>query len=343
MSKFVKRSLLVVVLIGTIAAAVGYWTIFGDNTADFSGDRSVYITRQATFDVVVDSLVAAGILSDRVRFEAVAKASGWGSQIKAGHYRFSEGESSYSILQTLRRGLQKPVRVVIPPGSRPDVVAAVVAREMEFQPSDFLAAITNDSLARALGTDTAHLFGYMLPETYSFYWLNDAETVVRKVKEFADKTVSKSDRKDLHRLNLSTDDILNMAAIVEWESDLVEERPIVAGVYLNRLRDGWRLQADPTVQYAVIGNEGKKRRLYFKDYELKHPYNTYQMDGLPPGPVTNPSPTSIRAVLAPANHKYYYFVANGDGSHTFSRTLREHNRAAAEYRRRLNRRSTSAG
>ncbi len=327
---------------GLIALAVGYWVVFSGNTGAFEGERSVYIERAASLDAVADSLVDAGVLGDRGRFALLARATGWGDQVKAGHYTFTAGASSYEILQTLRRGLQKPVRVVIPPGSRPEVVAAVVAREMEFEPDDFLKALENDSLARALGTDTQHLFAYMLPETYSFYWLNDAETVVKKVKEYADGVLASAARRDVHGLSLSPDDVLNVASIVEWESDLVDERPVIAGVYLNRLRDRWRLQADPTVQYAIIKTEGKKRRLYFRDYEIDDPYNTYRFIGLPPGPVTNPSPTAIKAVLAPERHGYFFFVSNGDGSHVFTRTLREHNRAAAQYRRRMRERATAA-
>jgi len=330
------RAAMIVVALGLVAMVGLFVFVFGGNTPHFEGERSLYITRDASLETVVDSLRASGVVESGSRFKAIARATGWGDQIKAGHYTFTEGASTYKILQKLRRGLQTPVRVVIPPGSRPDVVAAVVARDMAFDADDFLSALSDDSLATELGTDTAHLFGYMVPETYHFYWLNDPETVIRRVKEHADELLANVPRANPHELELTRDEVLNVASIVEWESDLIEERPVIAGVYLNRLRDGWRLQADPTVQYAVISREGQKRRLYFRDYDVDHPYNTYRRDGLPPGPVTNPSPTSVRAVLDPDEHDYYFFVARGDGSHIFSRTLREHNRAAADYRRRVN-------
>jgi UPF0755 protein len=124
-----------------------------------------------------------------------------------------------------------------------------------------------------------------------------------------------------------------MASIVEWEARLEEEKPRIAGVYLNRLRIGMRLQADPTVQFALMQVEGgRMRRLLFRDYEFQHPFNTYLYGGLPPAPINNPSPSSIHAVLDPEPHDYLYFVARGDGGHTFSRTLSEHNRAARDYR-----------
>ncbi len=122
-----------------------------------------------------------------------------------------------------------------------------------------------------------------------------------------------------------------MASIVQWETYTESEMPTVAGVYLNRLRNRWRLQADPTIQYALVELEGAKRRLFFRDYRLDHPYNTYLHGGLPPGPVTNPSKEAIRSVLNPEPHRYFYFVATGDGTHIFSRTLAEHRRNANAY------------
>ena len=111
------------------------------------------------------------------------------------------------------------------------------------------------------------------------------------------------------------------------------EKPTIAGVYFNRIRNKWKLDADPTVQYAIMKREGDKRRLYFKDYKIDDPYNTYKYRGLPPGPITNPSLSSIQSVLKPEDHNYFFFVAKGDGQHMFSRTLSEHTRKAQEYYR----------
>ena len=134
-------------------------------------------------------------------------------------------------------------------------------------------------------------------------------------------------------LELSIDEVLRVASIVEWETNHVPEKPTVAGVYLNRLRERWRLDADPTVQYALLEIEGARRRLFFVDYKIQHPYNTYLYRGLPPGPVTNPSPSSIQAVVKPERHDYMFFVTKGDGSHTFTRTLQEHVKASRAFHR----------
>ncbi|MFB6098094.1 MAG: endolytic transglycosylase MltG, partial [Salinibacter sp.] len=138
-------------------------------------------------------------------------------------------------------------------------------------------------------------------------------------------------------------EVVTLASIVEKEALLNAEKPKIAGVYLNRLERGWPLQADPTVQYALI-DRGKQRvnRVLYEHLEIDHPYNTYQIQGLPPGPIANPSPSSLRAAADPARHEYLYFAADGTGGHTFSRTLREHNQAAEKYHRLLDQREDDA-
>ena len=315
-----------------LSGGIGAWIIYGPNTPDYPGERSVKIPEGARFAAVADSLEASGILAARTPFVWMGRLTGWGDQVKAGHYTFAAGASNYDLLDALRRGLQTPIRLTIPPGSRPNVVAAVAARHMAFPADSFAAALRDTALATALDTDTTHLFGYMLPETYFFYWQTPARTVVRRVKEAFDTYYAERLQAAADSLDLSKAEVANLAAIVEWETARRSEKPTIAGVYLNRLDRGMALQADPTVQYAVLAREGRKRRLFFRDYEIDHPYNTYTYRGLPPGPVTNPSKSSLQAAVQPEQHNYYYFVADGDGGHTFSRTHREHINAANAYR-----------
>jgi UPF0755 protein len=179
----------------------------------------------------------------------------------------------------------------------------------------------------------------MLPDTYKIYWNTPAEGVVRRVKaefvrSYTDRMAARADS-----IGLSREDVLTLASIVQWEASGYEEQRAVAGVYLNRLEDGMLLQADPTVQYAIWKKTGRRKtRLLYEDYETEHPYNTYRHPGLPPGPITNPSLQTIRAVLNAEDHEYRYFVATGDGGHVFSRTFEEHRDAAADYRREMRRR-----
>jgi len=328
------RTYLIAALVsGLVVAGAGAWMIFGTNTLDYAGERSVKIPPGADFAAVVDSLEQRDILASQTTFRLVGWLSGWRHQVKTGHYTFEAGASNYRMLDVLRRGLQTPLRVTIPPGSRPEVVAAVAGREMAFTPSAFRAALRDTALAAALGTDTTALFGYMMPETYFFYWQTPADDVVRRIKEHFDTFYERTLQAGADSLDLTKAELVTLASIIEWETGIVDEKPRIAGVYLNRVDRGMPLQADPTVQYAVMEREGQKRRLLFRDYDIEHPYNTYNYRGLPPGPLTNPSPSSMRAVVNAEEHRYFYFVATGDGGHTFSRTLREHVRAANEYRR----------
>lgn len=314
-------------------ALLGGLLVFLSNTPSFEGERSVKIPKGASFETAVDSLDAAGVLAWPRTMHWFGQLTGWRHQVKAGHYAFEAGASNWTILDRIRKGLQTPVRVTIPPGTVSDTVARVAARNMAFDANDFRHALQDSSLAADLGTTPDDLFGYMLPDTYHFYWQTSAREVVQKIKAAFDRYAEEQLVPDLQSHDLSVREGAILASIVEWETGIGDEKPRVAGVYLNRLDRGMPLQADPTVQYAVMEEEGAKRRLLYADYDIEHTYNTYQFRGLPPGPLTNPSRSSLRAVANSESHSYLYFVANGDGGHTFSRTLREHNRAAQEYHR----------
>src|SRR5690606_36649565 len=265
------------------------------------------------FEAALDSLESSGILASRTTLRWMGKATGWGGQVKAGYYEFESGVSNRSILDVLRRVPQSPIRLTLPPGTRREVLAAVAGSLMAFDAAALDSALTDTCLARRLDADTSTLFAYMLAQTYFFYWLTNAERVIAKVKEQFDRFYDTELAAGAEARGLTKKELLTMASIVEWETDHVEEKPRVAGVYLNRLRIGMPLQADPTVQYAVLEREGAKRRLLFADYRIQHEYNTYLFRGLPPGPITNPSPSSLRAVANPEDHDYLYVVARGDG------------------------------
>ena len=338
-SRQIAAAAAVVLLAGLTAAGVGAWVAFAPNTPDFDGRRSVVVTADAPLSVAIDSLDDRGVLASRTTFRWMAEATGWGAQIKTGHYTFAPGASNYRILDVLRRGLQTPVRLTIPPGSRPPVVARVAGSRLEFAPQDFLRALRDTSVARAVGTEPSQIFGYMMPETYEFYWQTPPEDVIRKIKRSFDRFYERDIAAGADSLDLSKEEVVTLASIVEREALLDEEKPTIAGVYLNRLDRGWKLQADPTVQYVLMDvNGGRVRRVLHKHLEIAHPYNTYRNQGLPPGPITNPAPSTIRAVVRPHQHSYMYFAADGTGGHAFAETHREHLRNARAYHRLLDRR-----
>lgn len=329
----------VALLMAGLAAGIGGALVFAPNTGPYEGSRDFILPEDAALEQAIDTLQAEQILVSPATFRLVAQVTGWGSQLKAGHYDVGPYASNYHLLDMLRRGLQTPIRVTIPPGTRPPKIARALARPLQFDSAAAHAALRDTALARELNTTPSRLFGYMMPETYEFYWQTPARTVVRRVKESFDRFYTRHLEAGADSLGFTKREVVTLASIVEWEAIYDAEKPRIAGVYVNRLREGWRLQADPTIQYVLIQTQGERTsRVLYRDLEIDHPYNTYKNRGLPPGPVTNPSPSSLRAAVSPENHKYFYFAADGSGGHTFSRTLQEHNRAAQEYHRMLDQR-----
>lgn len=329
--------LLPLVAIAVVGILVGCWIAFASNTQVFEDARGVRIPSGSSFEAAADSLDSAGILGSRGRFGLFATLTGWRRQVKPGHYLMESGMSNWAMLDKIRKGLQDPIRITIPPGTRPEVVGAVLARDLGINAYGFVQAVNDSALAAELETDTAHLFGRMRANTYDIFWTTDAATAVKRVHGWYERFWTDERLAKAEALGLTPDEVMTMASIVEWEAHQADERPRVAGVYLNRLlgrtnNGSMRLQADPTVQYALMQMDGgPMRRLFTRDYNTPHPYNTYLINGLPPGPINNPSDSSIDAVLNAEEHNYLYFVANGTGGHTFTETLGQHMTAAREW------------
>lgn len=247
-----------------------------------------------------------------------------------GRYRIDENISYSNLLSKLARGLQDPVRVTILPGIDMDRLSRNLSLQLRADSSSF-REIFNDSssVALELGLTAEELFSRMLPNTYEHFWTSEPEQIIRRVHRTFITSVAENYSQEIEANRLNLNEIIILASIVEWEARVNEEKPRISGLYLNRLARGMMLQADPTVVYAL----GERRRLLFVDYELEHPYNTYKIRGLPPGPITNPALSSIRAVLNPEQHDYLFMVATPEGLHRFSRTFQEHQAASEEWRR----------
>ncbi|MDX1418826.1 MAG: endolytic transglycosylase MltG [Rubricoccaceae bacterium] len=335
-----KKLLLVALLVAVVVAATGLWLAFWPNTPAYEGERGVRLPTRS-FDAAADSLEAAGLLASRGSFELFATLTGWDQQVKPGHYRFESGASNWALMDKIRKGLRDPITLTIPPGTRPGRMARVLRNQLGTDSTAVVEALRDTAFAESLGTDVAHLHGRLLAETFEVYWTDDAREALRRIHNRYERFWTEEREAKARALGLSPDEVLTLASIVEWEARHPEERPRIAGVYLNRLlgrtaAGRMRLQADPTVQYALMETDGgPMRRLLRVDYRFPHPYNTYLIDGLPPGPITNPSESSVDAVLDNEAHDYLFFVAEpgGDGRHRFSRTATEHSQAADEWSR----------
>lgn len=257
-----------------------------------------------------------------------ARMLGWRT-FKKGSYNL-EGEYSYEVLLAkLARGIQDPVPVVILPGINQERFAESISNQIDVSKEEMLDLFSDSLFLAELRLTSEDLFGRMLPETYLMYWTSSPKDVVRRVlREFNTQVVDRFSE-EVNQQDLTINEALIMASIVEWEANIEEEKPIISGLYWNRFNRGMRLQADPTINFAL----GERRRLLFEDYQFEHPYNTYLKRGLPPGPITNPSLSTIEAAVFPQQHDYIYMVANPEGGHVFTRTFEEHQIESEKWRR----------
>ncbi len=315
-------------LVAVWAAAMG-WLFFSSVVPGAPDEvHELKIRRGMGYNQIVARLVEQGIIESRKKVDWVAQLLGYKGRIKAGRYRIPGGASSYALLKQLVEGRIALERVTIPEGSQAREIAGLLQRKIEIDSARFMHLVQDTAYVRRFGLDAPSLEGFLFPDTYRFHWgMSEEQVIERLVGEFK-KRFDDTLQARAKALGWRTVEVVALASIIEGESMLDSERPIISGVYHNRLRHGMRLQADPTIQYIIPDGP---RRLLKRDLEIDSPYNTYLYRGLPPGPVNNPGIESIRASLYPADVDYIYFVANGDGSHTFSRTWREHLKAKARF------------
>ena len=331
-----KTLFLVLVALALIGAAAVAWLAFLPNTM---GDEpaGMRLPSDVTFESMLDSLDASGALASRTSLTLFGNATGWADQVKTGYYEIEPGTNNWALMNKIRKGLQDDFRITIPGGLTPERFGRVLERQLGTDSAAVVQALRDPALAEQLGSTPTALFGRMRANTYDIRWTDDARRAIERLEAKSDEFWTDARRAQADALGLTPDEVITMASIVQWEAQKPEERPTIAGVYLNRLlgrtsSGTMRLQADPTVQYALMESDGgPMRRLLFKDYAFPHPYNTYQIDGLPPGPINNPSDDAIEAVLAGGEGDYLYFVADGTGGHDFSRTVSEHNAKARRW------------
>ena len=290
----------------------------------------VTIPQHSTLRVAADSLAKAGVIRNATFFRVYASLRHGDRGIKAGTYLLHRNAGWAFVLDALRGGKGLVHVVTIPEGYSLSQIEPLLESRLGVPEDSVEAAVRDTALLHALDIPTPTLEGYLFPDTYVFADRTTARQAVATMVKRFEQVWQPAWTARLDTLHLSRNDVMALASIVEKEAKLPEERPVIAAVYLNRLRDRMPLQADPTVQYAL----GKHvARVYYKDLEVDSPYNTYKHAGLPPGPIASPGKPSIEAALYPANVPFEYFVAFPDGHHEFRRDLKSHEQAKLEARR----------
>jgi len=325
-TKRVPGILAALVAVGIVLA---YEILWAPNS--FENDRFVKVSKGENFLQIMDSLDREGVIRSRLLFDAAGRVLGLTTKMQIGKYRFRSGMSNKEILEDIRFGKTiEAITVTIPEGLKASRQARILSHALGIDSLRFVTLVYDSNLARSLGAQNGSLEGYLMPDTYRLYWQMDEEEIIRdEVDEFW-KFLNDSLKLRVQSTGWPLNDILAMASIVEAETSIDSERAVIAGVYYNRLEKRMRLEADPTVQFIL---EDGPRRLKLSDLHRRSVYNTYRHTGLPPGPINSPGRASIHAALHPVRHKYLFFVANGQGGHTFTRTYTQHRRAVQRFRK----------
>jgi len=309
------------------------WLLLASCTTPGSVER-VAIPPGATVRAAADSLAAHGIIRSTTWFRVRTRLSGRRLTFKAGVYDISRGTSTAEILRRLRAGDAERFRITLPIGATLFDLARATAITLPIPPESLLAAARDSALLRALDIPGGSAEGWLEPESFDFGGFDAPRDVITRFADARRRDWDSTWDRRAAAAGLDREGLLVLASIVEAEAKDPSERPVIAAVYRNRLRLHMPLQADPTIQYAYLVRDGaRKPRLYYKDYLLASPWNTYLHPGLPPGPIDNPSREAIGAVLDPAPEPYLYFVAGPDGRSLFARTLAEHLHNIARVRR----------
>jgi UPF0755 protein len=300
------------------------WTIKGNSV-------SVIIEEGDSMAKIVERLKQADLIENGKWFLILSEVLGKDRHIQAGRYDFNKGMTLYSVFNKLVRGEVTPIEVLIPEGLTIREIAQILKKEIGVDSAKFVKIAADSQVAKNLNIPASNLEGYLFPNTYRLNWGTDpAKLVSVMVNEFK-KVFTPALSERAKEINFSMHEVVTLASMIEAEAKDGKEREIISAVYHNRLKLGMLLQCDPTVIYTLDLNHPRgftsAPPLLLKNLEIDSPYNTYKYPGLPPGPICNPGKASILAALYPADVDYLYFVAKGDGTHIFSTTLDEHNRA----------------
>ncbi len=335
---YLKKILLTVVLLGLVGMAgfsyYVYQNIFTPNTGFNNPQAHVFIPTGATFKMVQEEL--SPLLKDMSTFVAVAQRKGYSSNIKAGHFIIKKGSNNNEIINSIRSG-NIPVTIKFNNQERLENLAGHLAKQIELDSASLLSAMLDEAFLKASGFTQDTALGMYIANSYEVYWNTSPKAFCQKMLKEYNAFWNTSRVAKAKAISLSKDQVMALAAIVQKETAMIQERPTVAGLYLNRLEKGMLLQADPTVIFAKKKQENNFnqviKRVLFKDLTIASPYNTYRYSGVPPGPITMPDVSAIDGVLNYNKHGFYYMVADVEnfGYHKFAKTLSAHNRNKKQY------------
>ncbi|MBQ8502618.1 MAG: endolytic transglycosylase MltG [Bacteroides sp.] len=335
--RIVVSAFAVFILIGSIGAGVAYYYLFAPQF--FPQQTSyLYIDRDDTIDSIYNKVKEAGAPKVFSGFKWMAQYRHYDKHIRTGRYAIQPKENVYHVFSRIYRGYQEPTNLTIGSVRTLDRLARTVGRQLMIDSIEIAQALNDSLFIHQLGYTQATLPALFIPDTYQVYWDMSAEEFFQRMQKEHNRFWNKQRIDKAKSIGLTPIEVSTLASIVEEETNNQAEKPMVAGLYLNRIQAGMPLQADPTIKFALQNFE--LRRITNQHLKVNSPYNTYIHPGLPPGPIRIPSPIGLDAVLNHTQHNYYYMCAKEDfsGTHNFAATHAEHIRNARKYWDALNKR-----
>jgi UPF0755 protein len=329
-----KNIFFIVFLLVCLVLAIGlvYYTFLFLYQSRSNKPKIVNIAKNSSVKQIAKQLRDNDVIHNDFAFIVVVKIMGMETKLLPGVYTFNNNLSNTDVLNILVAGAPPPtVKITIREGLTIKQMASLLHNKYEMDSAKFLSLVNDKEFIREnLKLDVPSLEGYLFPNTYILYDEPSEENLIHLMVNEVKKIFNDSLTQVMSQKNLDIHSVLTMASIIEGEARKEEERTTISGVYYNRLKKGMPLEADPTVQYSIPDGP---RRLFFRDYKIISPYNTYLNYGLPPGPINNPGLKSILAAIDPEEHGYLFFVADGTGGHFFTTTFSDHKKAIQDIRR----------
>ena len=326
---FTIISFLIIALIATF----GYKVFFKSNTSFSEDFVYVYVNSGSSQDEMISSI--SSYIIDVESFIKAAKTKKYLENIKAGRFIMHKGDGNNKIINSLR-SKNIPLNITFNNIQTIQEFSGYISKKIEADSMSLIESFTDENFLKSLNLTQESVLSLFLPNTYEFFWNTSADNFREKMVREFNNFWNENRIEKAKKIGLNPVEVSVLASIVQKETPKVDERPTIAGVYLNRLSKRMKLQADPTIVYVIKRKEGfdkKIRRVLYKDLRIKSPYNTYLNKGLPPGPIVTPDFSAIEAVLNPSSHNFIFFVADvsNPGYHLFSKTLVEHNRKKRQY------------
>ena len=340
MSKVAKRILVffaVIAVLGIALGGIGYYYVFSPNTV-VADDGILYIRDSNSVDQVFETLRSRGYIKHPNTLSSVAKLKKYSSQVKPGKYKIRDGMNNNELINMLRAGNQVPVHFTFNNMRTLEEFADEAHEDLAVSKDELMGLLADPNVLAEFGFNSNTILAMFIPNTYDIYWNISAMDLLKRMKKEYTRFWNENRMAKAREMGLSPEEVITLASIIEEETIKAEEYPVIAGVYINRLNKGIKLDACPTLKF-VLG-DFTITRILDRYLTIDSPYNTYMYAGLPPGPIRMASIKVIDSVLNYQKHDYLFFCAKSDfsGYHNFSRTLRQHNAYAREYHKELNKR-----